>query len=73
MPTLPNGYFGSYLIAYVPWLWYRIMDKRLLALAHIDGDLNKVNIYAPKRQQIYARYGRPERLQPVVIEEPQAD
>lgn len=73
LPTLPNGYFGSYLIAYVPWLWYRIMDKRLLALAHISGDLNKINIYPPKRQQIYARYGRPERLQPVVIEEPQAD
>ncbi|NOX70688.1 MAG: alkane 1-monooxygenase [Gammaproteobacteria bacterium] len=73
LPTLPNGYFGSYLIAYVPWLWYRMMDKRLLALAHIDGDLNKVNIYPPKRQKIYARYGQPERLQPVVNESAEAD
>jgi len=66
LPTLPNGYFGSYLLAYVPWLWYRIMDKRLLALAHIDGDLNKVNICPARRQQIYARYGRPDQLDPVV-------
>ena len=73
LPTLPNGYFGSYLIAYVPWLWYRIMDKRVLALAHIDGDLNKVNIYPPKRQQIYARYGHPDRLQPIVNDDSEAD
>jgi alkane 1-monooxygenase len=66
LPTLPSGYFGSYLLAYVPWLWYRLMDKRLLALAHIDGNLNKVNIYPPKRQKIFARYGRPAPLDPVV-------
>jgi len=56
LPTLPSGYFGSYLLAYVPWLWYRIMDKRLLALEHINGDLDKVNIDPDKRQRLYARY-----------------
>jgi len=56
LPTLPSGYFGSYLLAYVPWIWYRIMDKRLLALPHIQGDLNKVNIDPRKRQKIYERY-----------------
>jgi alkane 1-monooxygenase len=44
IPQLPNGYFGSYLLAYFPWLWYRVMDPRLLALPHIQGDLAKVNI-----------------------------
>lgn len=66
LPTLPNGYFGCYMLAYVPWLWYRVMDKRLLSLAHIDGDLNKVNIEPAKRERIFAKYGHPDRLQPIV-------
>lgn len=57
LPTLPSGYFGSYLLAWVPWLWYRVMDPRLLGLAHIDGDLDKVNIDPGKRDRLYARYG----------------
>jgi alkane 1-monooxygenase len=58
IPELPNGYYGMYLLAYVPWLWYRVMDKRVLALPHIQGDLNKVNIDPAKREAIYARYGK---------------
>lgn len=57
VPRLPNGYFGMYLVAYVPWLWYRIMDPLLLALDHIDGDLAKVNIDPDRQAEIYARYG----------------
>ena len=57
LPTLPSGYFGVYLIAYVPWLWYRVMDHRLLALPHIDGDLSKVNIATDKRAAIHRKYG----------------
>ncbi|MBQ0752607.1 MAG: alkane 1-monooxygenase [Gammaproteobacteria bacterium] len=57
IPELPNGYFGMFLVAYIPWLWYRIMDKRLLALPHIQGDLSKVNIDPAKRDSIVARYG----------------
>ncbi|MGB1139851.1 MAG: alkane 1-monooxygenase, partial [Halioglobus sp.] len=44
IPQLPNGYYGMYMIAYIPWLWYRVMDKRVLSLPHINGDLEKVNI-----------------------------
>jgi len=58
IPELPNGYFGTYLIAYVPWLWYKMMDRRLLALPHIQGDLSKVNIDPAKRASIYAKYGK---------------
>ncbi len=60
IPELPNGYFGTYLIAYVPWLWYRVMDKRLLALPHINGDLSKVNIEPAKCRSIYKIYGKGE-------------
>ena len=56
LPTLPSGYFGAYLLAYVPWLWYRVMDHRLLALPHIGGDLSKVNIDPDKRAGIYRKY-----------------
>ena len=58
IPELPNGYYGMYLLAYVPWLWYRVMDKRVLALPHIKGDLSKVNIDPAKREAIAARYGK---------------
>lgn len=57
VPQLPTGYFGMYLVAYIPALWYRVMDKRLLAAPHIDGDLGKVNIAPTARNRLQARYG----------------
>lgn len=57
LPTLPSGYFGVYLLAYVPRLWFRVMDPRLLALPHINGDLGKINIDPDKREKIYEQYG----------------
>jgi len=57
LPTLPNGYFGSYLLSYVPWLWFRVMDKRLLALPHVAGDLDRVNIEPARKAAIYRKYG----------------
>jgi len=56
IPQLPTGYFGMYTVAYVPWLWFKVMDKRLLAVPHINGDLNKVNIDPARRQALIARY-----------------
>jgi len=57
IPELPNGYFGMYLISYIPWLWYCVMDKRVLALPHIQADLSLVNIQPSRRDAIIARYG----------------
>lgn len=59
LPTLPSGYFGSYLLAWVPWLWYRVMDPKLLALLHIDGDMNKVNVEPDKRAVLFQRHHKP--------------
>jgi alkane 1-monooxygenase len=61
IPELPNGYYGMYLLAYVPWLWYKVMDKRVLELPHISGDLAKVNIDPDRRAAIYAKYGHDQR------------
>ena len=58
LPTLPNGYFGAYLLAYVPPLWFHVMDKRLLALRHVAGDLSRVNIDPYKRELLWRRYGQ---------------
>lgn len=44
LPRLPNGYFGMYLLAYFPWLWFKVMDRNVLNLPHVQGDLSKVNI-----------------------------
>ena len=66
LPQLPNGYFGVYLLAYVPWLWFRVMDRRLLALPHIRGDLDKVNIDPAARGRIFLQYGRDKMSEPVI-------
>ena len=58
LPSLPTGYFGAYLLAYLPWLWYRVMDPRLLALPHVQGDLTRINVDPAKRPQLQARYGQ---------------
>ena len=41
VPQLPSGYFGMFLLAYLPPLWFRVMDPRVLA--RVDGDLARVN------------------------------
>jgi alkane 1-monooxygenase len=66
VPQLPNGYFGVYLLAYVPPLWFRIMDRRLMALPHIEGDLDKVNIDPDARSAIFLRYGRDKMVEPAL-------
>jgi len=54
LPTLPSGYFGMYGIAYLPWLWFKVMDKRLLEVTH--GDFNSINILPEKRQELLKKY-----------------
>lgn len=58
LPELPNGYFGVYLLAYFPWLWFRIMDRRLLALPHVNGDLARINVDPAARARLYRNYGK---------------
>ena len=56
LPQLPSGYFGMFTLAYFPSLWFRVMDPRLLALPHVQGDLSKVNVDPAARARIEARY-----------------
>jgi alkane 1-monooxygenase len=41
VPQLPSGYFGMFLLAYLPPLWRKVMDPKVLAL--VDGDMSRVN------------------------------
>jgi alkane 1-monooxygenase len=66
VPTLPNGYFGMYMLAYFPPLWFKVMDKRLLALPHVQGDLDKLNIDPDARSKIFLRYGQEKMAEPTI-------
>ncbi|MFI6642790.1 alkane 1-monooxygenase [Streptomyces sp. NPDC050504] len=54
-PELPTGYAGMIVMAYFPPLWYRVMDKRVLAA--YDGDITRANIQPSRRARLLARYG----------------
>jgi len=64
VPQLPSGYFGMFPLAYVPALWFRVMDPRLLALPHVAGELTRVNIDPRHHSKIWQRYGRREQALP---------
>jgi len=43
VPRLPSGYFGMFLLAYVPPLWFSVMNPRLIGLDHVSGNMSRVN------------------------------
>jgi len=55
LPELPNGYMGMFLISYIPPLWYRIMDKRVIK--SVGGDVSRIHFQPGHRAQLIARYG----------------
>jgi alkane 1-monooxygenase len=55
LPTLPSGYFGMFLVAYIPPLWRAVMDPRLLA--SVGRDTANINIDPQSRATLIARYG----------------
>jgi alkane 1-monooxygenase len=54
-PQLPTGYAGMIVLAAIPPLWRRVMDRRLLA--HYGGDVGRANIHPRARRRVLARYG----------------
>lgn len=49
-PQLPSGYASMILVAYVPWLWFRLMDPRVVA--HYRGDMRLANIKPSIRERV---------------------
>jgi alkane 1-monooxygenase len=54
-PQLPSGYGLMLGLAYLPPVWRRVMDKRVLDV--YDGDVTRANIQPRKRAALLARYG----------------
>ena len=46
-------------LSYLPPLWFRVMDARLLALPQVRGDLDRVNVDPRRRDALRASHGGP--------------
>jgi alkane 1-monooxygenase len=53
-PQLPSGYGTMIGLAYIPPLWRRVMDHRVLDV--YGGDITKINIDPRKRDKIIAKH-----------------
>ena len=54
-PQLPNGYFGMFPLAYVPPLWFAVMDERLVQA--VGGDASRINFEPGQRARLVAKFG----------------
>jgi alkane 1-monooxygenase len=57
-PVLPTGYAGMIVLTWIPAIWRRVMDPRVVA--HYDGDVSRANILPRKAGRYLAKYPRPE-------------
>ena len=57
-PVLPTGYAGMIVLTWVPAIWRRVMDERVVA--HYEGDVSRANIQPGKVDHYLAAYPRPE-------------
>jgi alkane 1-monooxygenase len=55
LPQLPCGYTGMFLACYIPPIWFRLMDPRVVAWA--DGDASRINFQPGTRAALAQRYG----------------
>jgi len=57
-PQLPNGYLGMFLAAYIPPIWFRIMDPKVVKWAH--GDASLIHFQPGKRDALVRKYAMTE-------------
>jgi alkane 1-monooxygenase len=43
------------VVAYLPWLWFRVMDPKVVQ--HFGGDMSRANIKPSIRERVLAKYG----------------
>ncbi|AVM01919.1 alkane 1-monooxygenase [Gordonia iterans] len=53
-PNLPSGYASMITLAYVPPVWRKVMDKRVIE--HYGGDLSRANLQPGKEEKLLAKY-----------------
>ena len=54
-PVLPTGYAGMIVLSWVPQVWRRIMDDKVVR--HYDGDLSRTNLHPRTAAAYQRRYG----------------
>ena len=54
-PVLPTGYAGMIVATWVPQIWRKVMDERVLG--HYDGDITQANVHPRMKEKYYARFG----------------
>ncbi|HZA10051.1 alkane 1-monooxygenase, partial [Mycobacterium sp.] len=54
-PNLPSGYATMIALTYIPAVWRRVMDHRVLA--HYGGDITRANLHPPRREKLLDKYG----------------
>lgn len=69
-PQLPSGYGAMVLVAYLPPLWFALMDPRVVA--HHGGDLRKAHLHPARRAALLKRWPLPADAAAVVAPPPSA-
>jgi alkane 1-monooxygenase len=54
LPRLPSGYFGMFFLAYIPPLWYRVMDPLLVKT--VNADSQRINFLPSAQQSLKQKY-----------------
>ena len=55
LPRLPSGYFGMFFLAYLPPLWYRVMDPLLIQT--LSGDVSRINFLPSAKNRLIKKFG----------------
>ncbi|GAA1739208.1 alkane 1-monooxygenase [Aeromicrobium alkaliterrae] len=64
-PVLPTGYAGMIVATWVPQIWRKVMDERVLG--HYDGDITQANVHPRLKEKYYARYGASDAPEQVAV------
>ena len=54
LPRLPSGYFGMFFLAYIPPLWYWVMDPLLIKT--LGGKSDHINFLPSAKQRLMLKY-----------------
>jgi alkane 1-monooxygenase len=54
LPRLPSGYFGMFFLAYIPPLWYWVMDPLLIKT--VGGKSDHINFLPSAKQRLMLKY-----------------
>ena len=54
LPRLPSGYFGMFFLAYLPPLWFRVMDPLLIKT--LQGDASRINFLPSAKNRLIKKF-----------------